>query len=452
MPPKKAKKVSLNEFLGDGGLGSWADEMDNLPSAPAARAEGDTGGMGDRPGRRDDFMSSRPDRQGFPPREDLPLPTGPPYTAFIGNLAFDLGESELDEFFSACNTKSTKIIKDRDEKPKGFGYVEFADLDGLKAGLALSGTSFAGRTIRVSVAEPQKERSGFGGDDSKFDNPWRRDGPLPDLPGRGGGGARRGYDRDQERMPSVNEGPNDWRSAMPSRAPGGPADDGARRRKDPAFESSGAADSADNWTMGSRFRASEDAPPSRFGAGRPPRSDGPRGDMGPPPPPREEERDWRAKRPLGSSPTSSNPPTPQMRRKLELLPRTGSGSGTSTPLASPKITPAAPRSNPFGDAKPVDVSAREHEVEVKLDREQHSMSRNSSRTGSQRPASRIGSPSSATPAASQPSSPRSATAQSRAAPANVRPAFSFANAAGNRKEVENKDVDALASQVAGTTV
>lgn len=33
-----------------------------------------------------------------------------------------------------------KIIKDRDEKPKGFGYVEFEELDGLKDALAKSGT------------------------------------------------------------------------------------------------------------------------------------------------------------------------------------------------------------------------------------------------------------------------------------------------------------------------
>lgn len=33
-----------------------------------------------------------------------------------------------------------KIIKDRDEKPKGFGYVEFEELDGLKSALAKSGT------------------------------------------------------------------------------------------------------------------------------------------------------------------------------------------------------------------------------------------------------------------------------------------------------------------------
>ena len=32
-------------------------------------------------------------------REDLPLPTEPPFTAFVGNLAFDITESELEEFF-----------------------------------------------------------------------------------------------------------------------------------------------------------------------------------------------------------------------------------------------------------------------------------------------------------------------------------------------------------------
>ena len=93
-----------------------------------------------------------------PPREDLPLPTQPPYTAFVGNLAFDLTEAELEDFFASSRVrrpvaghvhnltvifspqpKNAKIIKDRDEKPKGFGYVELEDLDGLKDALARSG-------------------------------------------------------------------------------------------------------------------------------------------------------------------------------------------------------------------------------------------------------------------------------------------------------------------------
>ena len=32
-------------------------------------------------------------------REDLPLPTEPPFTAFVGNLTFDITEGELEEFF-----------------------------------------------------------------------------------------------------------------------------------------------------------------------------------------------------------------------------------------------------------------------------------------------------------------------------------------------------------------
>lgn len=125
----------------------------------------------------------------YPPREDLPLPTQPPYTAFIGNLAFDLTEQDLESFFGSLQVKNVKVIKDRDDRPKGFGYVEFEGLDDLKGALAQSGTvrtyiplihpslslsvpcsldpthssqppilpqSLSGRTIRVSVAEPRK--------------------------------------------------------------------------------------------------------------------------------------------------------------------------------------------------------------------------------------------------------------------------------------------------------
>lgn len=142
-----------------------------IPASGRADGDGYRSNLGGR--GRDDFSSSRRtfsrilprfapltphtvDRG--PPREDLPLPTEPPYTAFVGNLAFDLTEIDLEEFFAGhqvctivcfptlCNpdyprqTKSVKIIKDREEKPKGFGYIEFADLEGLKDALSKSGT------------------------------------------------------------------------------------------------------------------------------------------------------------------------------------------------------------------------------------------------------------------------------------------------------------------------
>jgi translation initiation factor 4B len=50
-----------------------------------------------------------------------------------------------------------RIVEDKlDRKPKGFGYVEFGSVDGLKKALALSGSQFQGRNVRVSVAEPRK--------------------------------------------------------------------------------------------------------------------------------------------------------------------------------------------------------------------------------------------------------------------------------------------------------
>ncbi|KAJ3502005.1 hypothetical protein NMY22_g18732 [Coprinellus aureogranulatus] len=150
MAPKKGKKIALSEFLGDGGLGSWADEVDALPNAPAPKLEGDYG-RDDRFSRRDDTRGERPTFA----REEVPLPTQPPYTAFIGNLAFDLTEDDIAAHFSEFKINSIKIIKDRDDRPKGFGYVEFESLDGLKDALSKTGTSIAGRTIRVSVAEPR---------------------------------------------------------------------------------------------------------------------------------------------------------------------------------------------------------------------------------------------------------------------------------------------------------
>ncbi|OSC99945.1 RNA-binding domain-containing protein [Trametes coccinea BRFM310] len=459
--------MSLNDFLGDSTLGSWADEMDMLPTAPAARTDEERARGGDR--RRDDFLSSRPDRG--PPREDLPLPTEPPFTAFVGNLTFDITESELEEFFGG-KTKSVKIIKDREDKPKGFGYVEFNDLDGLKEALTKTGTPLAGRAVRVSVAEPPKERSGFGGggafeDDPKFAGNWRRDGPLPDLPGRGGDGPRRRFEgpRDgpgarEPPPPSVSDNISDWRSSSraPARAPPSETEGGFRRRgpgsREPA--PTGPADTEETWHIGSKFKPSGppeggERPGSRFGSLRS------RGEMGPPrdvPPPAAgpaDEGDWRRPRTISrnsTSPSSSTPPTPQMgRRKLELLPRSSSStSATPSPLASPNPSTTTSRSNPFGAAKPVDVTARENEVLQKIEREREEvrekiahtpMSRTSSRTGSQR-----GAPSATASAAQSPTAP---TAQSpttpqqeshKLPPANVRPSFSFASAAAGKKEAE----------------
>ena len=52
------------------------------------------------------------DRQPGPPREDIPIPTQPPYTAFVGNLAFDLTENELEQFFSGIKVSELPFLFD----------------------------------------------------------------------------------------------------------------------------------------------------------------------------------------------------------------------------------------------------------------------------------------------------------------------------------------------------
>lgn len=98
-----------------------------------------------------------PERRDYAQREQLPLPTGPPFTAHLANLSFDANEDDVNQFFHECQVKEVRIVRDRmDDKPKGFGYVTFETLEGLKTALNISGGTLAGRPVRVSVAEPRK--------------------------------------------------------------------------------------------------------------------------------------------------------------------------------------------------------------------------------------------------------------------------------------------------------
>jgi len=99
---------------------------------------------------------------GYAQREQLPLPTKPPYTAHLGNLSFDATEGDVQDFFTSCSVTSVRIVEDKlERKPKGFGYVEFGSLDGLKKALELNGQQFQGRNIRISVADPRMALKSF---------------------------------------------------------------------------------------------------------------------------------------------------------------------------------------------------------------------------------------------------------------------------------------------------
>lgn len=58
--------------------------------------------------------------------------------------------------FARPQVTNVRMVSGYDGKPKGFCYAEFPEPEMLRTALELSGQQLAGRTIRISVAEPRK--------------------------------------------------------------------------------------------------------------------------------------------------------------------------------------------------------------------------------------------------------------------------------------------------------
>ncbi|OJJ37562.1 hypothetical protein ASPWEDRAFT_738712 [Aspergillus wentii DTO 134E9] len=350
---QKAQKMSMGAFLADENFGSWADEMEDMP-LPA-------------PPSQPSFGSSRPaaplgsgfNDRGFAMREPLPLPTQPPYTAHIGNMAFDATAADVSDLFAECGVTNVRVVEDKlTGSPKGFGYVEFETVDGLKKALDLSGATLQGRAIRVSIAEPPKER-----DVKEFD--WTRKGPLPDAPG-----ARRGpvpvpdrsaFGRNLDTLSDAGSERAGGRRNFES--DGKPRDFGNWERKGPLSPVSGPPrEGRPRSNESSSFRRSSPA----WGEGR--SQDGSR-------PPRREfqertptaaelDNTWRARmrpdQPPAKEPTSpaAAPAGPPARPKLNLQKRT-----VPDATATPASAGGDSKASPFGAARPIDTATREKQVE-----------------------------------------------------------------------------------------
>ncbi|KAK4689397.1 translation initiation factor 4B, partial [Tremellales sp. Uapishka_1] len=388
--------MALSDFFADTTTGSWADEMEALPSAPApkdpsALRRGDPGyfeSLPDRGSRGPSFPGNAPSR------EELPIPTVPPFTVYVGNLTFETDEEELSSFFTDLTPISVKTIKDPTGKSKGFGYVEFDSQDKLKEGLARTGGQLGGRTIRISVAEPPstQRRDGFGGPSmAEESNQWRRSGPLPTreaqpIPTRrvsnfgdtspqperdwsaargtkftpaapsassdfrresSGPGMPR--ERDIGGPTGQADGADAWRSSKPLAEP-----KQVQREMPPhqAPRSPGMADTESTWTRGSKLRTPVvESAPARSTTNSPAAPD---------------DREWRSSKP-GSGPTSeageaSPAPAPSVRQKLQLAPR----SSPNTPSLTQAEPSPSSKASPFGAARAVDTASRENEAAAKL--------------------------------------------------------------------------------------
>jgi len=175
--PKKGKKpraMGLTEFLGDKKEQRSVQVQDGdeevktividrkmLPSAPRAALEDDAN------------------------RENVPH--DPPFTAFMGNLPYDIDDEDIRGFFRGLAVVNVKIPTEDGGRMRGFALVEFDTRDNLIEALSKNEETLKNRTIKVN----RYENKDSGGRD-----------------GRGGGGFNGG-----ERGPpeSRSDGVDDWR-------------------------------------------------------------------------------------------------------------------------------------------------------------------------------------------------------------------------------------------------
>ena len=111
---------------------------------------------------------------------------------FVGNLAKEVTEQDLQALFSECgNVRSIKIIKDLfSGESKGFGFVEMPGAaEAQKAINELNTRELKGKKITVNEARPRDDDRRRGGHKG-------RGGPRGGSSGggnRGSGGGRRGW-------------------------------------------------------------------------------------------------------------------------------------------------------------------------------------------------------------------------------------------------------------------
>jgi RNA recognition motif-containing protein len=85
---------------------------------------------------------------------------------YVGNLPYEVGETELQDLFArAGSVESVNIMRDQATgRARGFGFVEMStDEEAQNAITSLNGTAVGGRNLTVNEARPKPERSGGGG-------------------------------------------------------------------------------------------------------------------------------------------------------------------------------------------------------------------------------------------------------------------------------------------------
>ena len=85
---------------------------------------------------------------------------------FVGNLSYQVTETELEAAFSAYGAvERVSIVRDRETgQSRGFAFVEMTDANAAQNAInGLNGKQMGGRTLNVNEARPREPRGGGGG-------------------------------------------------------------------------------------------------------------------------------------------------------------------------------------------------------------------------------------------------------------------------------------------------
>ncbi|XP_031682395.1 eukaryotic translation initiation factor 4B isoform X8 [Oncorhynchus kisutch] len=396
---KKGKTLTLTDFLAeDSGSGgnapppqpsyakstSWADETDDLEGDVSTSWH--TGEDSYRAPAIDRNILPTAPRSAREPNVDRSrLPRSPPYTAFLGNLPYDVSEESIKDFFRGLAISAVRLPREpsNPERLKGFGYAEFDDVDSLLRALTLNEENLGNRRIRVDIADQSNDKEGrdngqmggrdrmgrmgdMAGPDKTDSDDWRArptadadDGPPKREESAFGSrdryGDRDGLRRDNDRGFGDRGGDRD-------RGFGGRDRYDDRGGENGAFGSRRDRDDGGRRAFGSGYRRDDDDQSGGGGVSRYGARDRYGGDREG----RYERQDeGREERGEGG---------PTERPKLVLKPRSMAKEeqqavSGGAPPAAPAAARSSGRASIFGAAKPVDTAAKEREVEEKLQRQ-----------------------------------------------------------------------------------
>ncbi|CAI9558615.1 unnamed protein product, partial [Staurois parvus] len=351
---------------------NWADETDDLEGDVSTTWHSNEDDAYRAPPIDRSILPTAPRAAREPNVDRSRLPKSPPFTAFLGNLPYDVTEESIQKFFRGLNISAVRLPREpsNPERLKGFGYAEFDDLESLLRALSLNEESLGNRRIRVDIADQAQDKDrddrSFGRDrdrnresDKTDSSDWRARPSTDndDYPPRREEGFGDRYRNDRYESDRYRDGPR--RDDRYDRDRGRDRyDDRDRRDYDRGYDSRGGSGRR---AFGSGYRRDDEF---RGGADR---YGGDRYDDR-----RDDRRDDRSDRWNGYSRNEERKEErgPPQRPKLNLKPRSAPKEEETSGSA-----PSSRAASIFGGAKPVDTAAREREVEERLQKEQEKMQR-----------------------------------------------------------------------------